>query len=102
MILAKDPEARERLRARLSSAFADGAIPAARVRLNRFDFGPPVGFPVQFRVIGPDPLEVRQIAYRVRDVVRGTKTQSIPTSTGTSACPPSAWRSIRIARGRWG
>ena len=69
VILSKDVEARERIKARLTNAIADGAIPAARVRLNRFDFGPPVGFPVQFRVIGPDPLEVRQIAYRVRDVV---------------------------------
>src|SRR6202008_1294 len=33
-------------------------------------FGPPVGFPVQFRVIGPDANQVRDIAYRVRDVVR--------------------------------
>jgi multidrug efflux pump len=73
VIVSKDVEARERIKARLTKAIADGAIPAARVRLNRFDFGPPVGFPVQFRVIGPDPLEVRQIAYRVRDVVQGDK-----------------------------
>jgi multidrug efflux pump subunit AcrB len=38
--------------------------------VDRFNFGPPVGFPVQFRVIGPDANAVRDIAYRVRDVVR--------------------------------
>ena len=36
----------------------------------RLEFDPPVGFPVQFRVIGPDKAQVREIAYRVRDTVR--------------------------------
>jgi multidrug efflux pump len=40
------------------------------VRVDRFNFGPPVGFPVQFRVIGPDANKVRDIAYRVREVMR--------------------------------
>ncbi|MBV8564965.1 MAG: efflux RND transporter permease subunit, partial [Methylobacteriaceae bacterium] len=70
VIVAKDVEARERLKARLERAVADGALSEARVRVDRFNFGPPVGFPVQFRVIGPDPAKVRDIAYRVRDVMR--------------------------------
>jgi len=70
VIVSKDIEARERLKARIDNAVAAGALSAARVRVDRFNFGPPVGFPVQFRVIGPDPAEVRQIAYRVRDVMR--------------------------------
>jgi multidrug efflux pump len=40
------------------------------VRVDRFNFGPPVGFPVQFRVIGPDAKKVRDIAYQVREVMR--------------------------------
>ena len=40
------------------------------MRVDRFNFGPPVGFPVQFRVIGPDAEQVREIAARVRDVMR--------------------------------
>ena len=32
-------------------------------------FGPPVGFPVQFRVVGPDPMKVRAIAEEVRQVM---------------------------------
>jgi multidrug efflux pump len=71
VIVAKDVEARERIKARLDGAVAKGALSAARVRVDRFNFGPPVGFPVQFRVIGPDPAAVREIAYRVRDVMRG-------------------------------
>ena len=70
VIVAKDVEARERIKARIEKAVDDGALTEARVRVDRFNFGPPVGFPVQFRVIGPDPAKVREIAYKVRDVVR--------------------------------
>ncbi|NDY92456.1 efflux RND transporter permease subunit [Ideonella livida] len=64
-------EQRERVRARLMTLFAqDEALPDVRARVTRLEFGPPVGFPVQFRVTGPDPAVVRDIAYRVRDTVR--------------------------------
>src|SRR5216117_2120873 len=70
VIVSKDVEARERIKARLEKAVAEGDLNEARVRIDRFNFGPPVGFPVQFRVIGPDPNKVRDIAYQVRDVMR--------------------------------
>src|SRR5438874_6624818 len=70
VIVSKDVEARERIKARLERAVANGTLSEARVRVDRFNFGPPVGFPVQFRVIGPDAGKVREIAYRVRDVMR--------------------------------
>lgn len=70
VIVSKDVEARERIKARLEKAVSDGDLSEARVRVDRFNFGPPVGFPVQFRVIGPDPNKVRDIAYQVRDVMR--------------------------------
>ena len=70
VIVAKDVEARERIKARLEKAVDQGALTEARVRVDRFNFGPPVGFPVQFRVIGPDTRTVREIAYKVRDIVR--------------------------------
>jgi multidrug efflux pump len=63
-------EQRERVRARLLDLFAqDEALPDVKARVTRLEFGPPVGFPVQFRVIGPDKAQVREIAYRVRDTV---------------------------------
>ncbi len=70
VIVAKGVEARERVKTRIEAAVAQGALSQARVRVDRFNFGPPVGFPVQFRVVGPDPMKVREIAYRVRDTVR--------------------------------
>src|SRR5262245_40742210 len=50
VVVTKDLAARERVKARLEKALADGAIPESRSRVDRFTFGPPVGFPVQFRV----------------------------------------------------
>ena len=70
VILAKGVEERERVKAKIENAVANGALTEARVRVDRFNFGPPVGFPVQFRVIGPDANKVREIAYQVRDVMR--------------------------------
>ncbi len=70
VIVAKGVEARERIKAKIENAVADGALSEARVRVDRFNFGPPVGFPVQFRVIGPDTQKVREIAYQVRDIMK--------------------------------
>ena len=39
------------------------------VRVTRLELGPPVGFPVQFRVVGPDTQKVREIAREVEAVV---------------------------------
>jgi multidrug efflux pump len=69
VIVTKDLEARERVKARLERELAEGALPEARTRVDRFSFGPPVGFPVQFRIVGPDPMKVRDIADQVRAVM---------------------------------
>lgn len=69
VIMAKDGAARDRLRARIEAAVAAGAVPQARIRVDQIVFGPPVGFPVQFRVIGPDPMAVCRIAADVRAVM---------------------------------
>ena len=71
VIVAKDVDARERVKARIEMAVSGGALSAARVRVDRFNFGPPVGFPVQFRVTGPEIAKVREIAESIRDIMRG-------------------------------
>ena len=73
VVMTKGLEAREAVRQRLMALFdADREFPSVRGRVLRLEFGPPVGFPVQFRVVGPDAAEVRRIAYAVRDIVRGS------------------------------
>jgi len=51
----------------LTGDFAD-----VRLRPSRLELGPPVGYPVQFRVIGPDPMELRRIAGQVRTAMEGS------------------------------
>ncbi|CUV66064.1 RND efflux transporter [Sulfurovum sp. enrichment culture clone C5] len=64
-------EQREHVRKRLMELFEENrAFPNVKARVLRLEFGPPVGFPVQFRIIGKDTQKVREIAYQVRDIVR--------------------------------
>lgn len=65
-----DAAARDRVRERIEAFAAQGGLPQARVRVTTLFLGPPVGFPVQFRVIGPDPMQVREAAYQVRNAMR--------------------------------
>ena len=59
---------RERVRDRLIKLF-ESDFPATRGRVSRLENGPPVGFPVQFRVSGDDIAKVRAIARDVRAVI---------------------------------
>src|SRR5262249_28107782 len=69
VIVSKDVEARERIKARLEKAVAGGALSEARVRVDRFNFGPPVGFPGQVWVIGAHAPKVREIGYKGQDAM---------------------------------
>jgi len=66
-------EAREDLKRRLEAAFASesGDWSSVRARVLRLENGPPVGYPVQFRVSGKDLPALRRIAGQVADVMRG-------------------------------
>ncbi len=68
VVMTQDLEARERVRSRLMAS-ADQQFPQAWVRVTRLELGPPVGYPVQFRVVGPDTQVVRKIAREVEQVV---------------------------------
>ncbi|MFI4996260.1 MAG: efflux RND transporter permease subunit, partial [Hyphomicrobiales bacterium] len=69
VILPPDVEARERVKKKIEEALAEGALSGARVRVTRFNFGPPVDYPVEFRVVGSDPLRLRLIANAVRETM---------------------------------
>jgi len=68
VVVTKDTKARERVRARLMDSVGT-QFPDVWVRTTRLELGPPVGFPVQFRVVGPDTQKVRSIAREVEAVV---------------------------------
>jgi multidrug efflux pump subunit AcrB len=48
----------------------DPEFSEASTRVMRLDFGPPVGYPVQFRIVGPEKHIVRDLANNVREVMR--------------------------------
>jgi multidrug efflux pump subunit AcrB len=67
--IAQDAASRDRIMAELQRHIDDGEFPEARVRVTRLLYGPPVVWPVSFRIIGPDPVVLRRIAHQVRDVM---------------------------------
>ena len=68
VIVAKDVASRERLQRKLEAALAEN-FPAAVSRVSPLGLGPPVGWPVQYRVSGPDIREVRDIALQLAQIV---------------------------------
>ena len=68
VIVAKDVAARERLRAKLERVLQDD-FPGAVSRIVPLELGPPVGWPVQYRVSGPNVTELRDIAFRLAQIV---------------------------------
>jgi multidrug efflux pump subunit AcrB len=68
VVVAKDVAARERLHQRLEAALAEN-FPSAVSRVSPLGLGPPVGWPVQYRVSGSDITEVRDIALKLAQIV---------------------------------
>jgi multidrug efflux pump len=69
MVMTKGGEARERVVAKIQGIF-EKQLPNVRGRVNRLENGPPVGYPVQFRVYGNDNAQVRAIGERVAAIMR--------------------------------
>ena len=69
IVLSKDLHERERLRLRLPAILAQ-EFPEVRGRIKLLPNGPPVAYPVQFRVIGSDPAQLRVHADEVKAVLR--------------------------------
>ena len=69
VVLSKSNDARERVFKRVTAAL-ETDFPMVRGRVNRLENGPPVGYPVQFRVSGPNPATVKSLAAEAAAVVR--------------------------------
>ncbi len=70
IVLSRDLHERERLRLRLPAILAQ-EFPEVRGRVKLLPNGPPVAYPVQFRVIGTDPVQLRLHADEVKAAMRG-------------------------------
>ena len=68
VVVAKDVPARERLREKLEKILAE-EFPSLVSRVSTLELGPPVGWPVQYRISGPEIAQVRDIALKLAQVV---------------------------------
>jgi multidrug efflux pump len=67
--LTKDIPARERVVEKLRAAL-ENDFPGVRGRVLRVPLGPPVNYPIQFRVVGEDPKLLKAFAERIAERVR--------------------------------
>lgn len=68
VVVAKDVAARERLEVKLAH-YLQEEVPQAVTRVSPLELGPPVGWPIQYRVLGDDLERLRDIALEVGQVI---------------------------------
>jgi multidrug efflux pump len=73
VIVTRGLKEREIVKDRLEAAFdaADGSWSHLRLRVVRLENGPPVGYPVQFRILGEDLAALRDSAESISTLMRG-------------------------------
>jgi multidrug efflux pump subunit AcrB len=72
VVLTGSEEEREALKLRLRRVVADGLAPEARVRVSQLVFGPNAPFPIAYRIMGPDPNKLREIAADARRMMQAS------------------------------
>lgn len=90
VVVTKGLEERDRVQARLEKAL-ETDFPNVSGRVSPLELGPPVGWPLQYRVRGPEPDKVREIALRVAQVMA---TDSAVERTNYNWMEPA--RTVRI------
>ncbi|WP_028215718.1 efflux RND transporter permease subunit, partial [Paraburkholderia mimosarum] len=68
VVVAKNLEARDRLQLKLEKVLSE-QFPGIVARVSPLELGPPVGWPLQYRVSGPDPAQVRRVALDLAGIV---------------------------------
>ncbi|MFO1061169.1 MAG: efflux RND transporter permease subunit [Dongiaceae bacterium] len=71
VIVAKDLESRDALQAKLDKQLGE-AFPDVNSRVSKLELGPPVGWPVQYRVSAESTAQVRSAAEQVAQVLRAS------------------------------
>ncbi len=70
VVLTRDIEARERVLKKMRQIFA-ADFPGVRARANPVQLGPPIQYPVEFRMLGGDLATVKRLGDEVAAVMRG-------------------------------
>ena len=91
VVVTKGLQQRERVKAKLEQALATD-FPSVVGRVYPLELGPPVGWPLQYRVSGPEAEQVRAIAFKVAQIDR-IRARAPATSTTTGWSPA---RTVRI------
>ncbi|WP_145105890.1 efflux RND transporter permease subunit [Cereibacter sediminicola] len=73
VVMARDFAARQRLQAALEGWLGD-AFPEAVSRVSPLELGPPIGWPVQYRLTGPDPEVLRARALDLAGILASDPT----------------------------
>ncbi|AMO21796.1 multidrug efflux RND transporter permease subunit MexK [Ramlibacter solisilvae] len=71
IVMPQDLKVREQLRVKFPALLAE-EFPEVRGRVKLLPNGPPVPYPVQFRVVGPDPAQLRERADEVKAAMRAS------------------------------
>jgi len=69
VVLANDIEARDRMLKKMRAIFA-ADFPGVRARANRVPLGPPVSYPIDFRVLGNDLSTVKRYGDQLAEMLR--------------------------------
>lgn len=82
VVVAKDLNVRDRLRSRLERKLA-ADFNDITTRVSPLELGPPVGWPLKYRITGPDNAQVRQAANRLAAVLaRSPLTRGVNLTAG--------------------
>jgi multidrug efflux pump subunit AcrB len=95
IVVAEGAAERDALIAQLQAHVEAGEFPEARVRVHKLLYGPPVIWPVTFRVVGPDPLVLRGSPSRCAMWSPPIRIRWTRIWTGASASPWCGLRSTR-------
>jgi len=82
VVVAKDLTVRDRLRSRLERKLA-ADFNDISTRVSPLELGPPVGWPLKYRITGPDNAQVRQVADRLAaQLARSPLTRGVNLTAG--------------------
>ncbi len=90
IVLPKDLKVRESLRIKLPTLLAQ-EFPEVRGRIKLLPNGPPVPYPVQFRVVGVEPETLRERAEEVKTIMRAS-----PNTRGVNDNWNESIKSLRL------